>query len=106
MWRVRDIEAASSGFAVIAFLEMCAEAKGQGMLLEKFRGRGSVEKEKGCDIGYALASNSCEGVRRRGRMYRHSLRCDHRFRGIEPQLLLAEPSVFSGSIVPRVTPLN
>jgi len=27
---------------------------------------------KGCDIGYALASSSCEGANQRGGMYRHS----------------------------------
>jgi hypothetical protein len=30
------------------------------------------QKGKGCDFGYALAANSCEGVSQCGCMYRHS----------------------------------
>ena len=32
----------------------------------------TLEKGKGCDIGYALAANSCEEVKQRGDMHRHS----------------------------------
>jgi len=62
----------------------------------------SDQKLKGCDIGYALAASSCEGAKQRGDMHHRSPRCDHCFRSSKPQLLLAEPSVFSGLVVRQV----
>jgi hypothetical protein len=57
----------------------------------------SLQKLKGCDFGYALAVNSCEGVSRRGRMYRHSLRCDHCFRSSKPRRTSRNAVDFFGS---------
>jgi len=34
--------------------------------------QGASLKDKGCDIGYALAVSSCEGAKQRGGMHRHS----------------------------------
>jgi len=61
------------------------------------------EKDKGCDIGYALATSSCEGANSVETCTVTAFWCDHRFRGPKPQLLLAEPSVFSGLAARRVT---
>jgi hypothetical protein len=46
-------------------------------------------KRKGCGIGYALAANSCEGVNSVDACTVAAPRCDHRFCGSKPQLLLA-----------------
>lgn len=60
--------------AVRSFAPASADAKLSRRILVRTKG-------KGCDIGYAPADNSCEGVLPRGHMYRRSPRCDHRFRG-------------------------
>src|ERR1039458_7606864 len=63
---------------------------------------GKATKGKGCDIGYALAASSCEGAHSVDACTVAALRCNHRFCGSKPQLLLAGQLVFSGSVARRV----
>src|SRR5438552_7448521 len=60
-------------------------------------------REKGCDIGYALAAGSCEEAASVETCTVTAPRCDHCFRSPRPQLLLAEQSVFSGLVAQQVT---
>ena len=57
----------------------------------------SREKGKGCDIGYALAANSCEGVNNVDACTVTALDATTAFAVPDPNLLLAEPVGFFGS---------
>jgi len=57
-------------------------------------------KGKGCDIGYALATNSCEGVDDVEACTVTAFDAITAFAVSYPNGLLAEPSVFSGPSVP------
>src|SRR5438128_4120565 len=58
---------------------------------------GGTKKEKGCDFGYALAANSCEGVTGVEACTVTALRVDHRFRGSRPRLTPRSAVGFFGS---------
>jgi len=55
------------------------------------------ENSKGCDIGYALAANSCEGVNNVDACTVTALDATTAFAVPDPNLLLAEPVGFFGS---------
>src|SRR5262245_59320218 len=59
-----------------------------------------TENGKGCDIGYALTINSCEGVDDVEACTVTALDAITAFAVSNPNGLLAEPSVFSGLSVP------
>ena len=59
-----------------------------------------AQNGKGCDIGYALAMNSCEGVDDVEACTVTALDAITAFAVSDPNGLLAEPSVFSGLSVP------
>src|SRR5689334_1075422 len=61
---------------------------------------GAQKNGKGCDIGYALAMNSCEGVNDVEACTVTALDAITAFAVSDPNGLLAEPSVFSGLSVP------
>ena len=57
----------------------------------------SARNSKGCDIGYALAANSCEGVNNVDACTVTALDATTAFAVPDPNLLLAEPVGFFGS---------
>jgi len=61
---------------------------------------------KGCDIGYALAVSSCEGVNSVDACTVTALDAITAFAVPNPGGILAEQSVFSGLVVPRVALMN
>jgi len=61
---------------------------------------------KGCDFGYALAANSCEGVRRVDACTVTAFGAITTFAVPNPNGHLATPSVFSGPAVLQVAPLD
>jgi hypothetical protein len=65
-----------------------------------------ASNRKGCDIGYGLAANSCEGVNSVDTCTVTALDAITAFAVPNPGGILAEQSVFSGLVVRRVTPLN
>jgi len=64
------------------------------------------ENGKGCDFGYALAANSCEGVRGVEACTVTAFGPITAFAVPNPGGHLATPSVFSGPVVLRVAPLD
>ena len=58
---------------------------------------GVKQNSKGCDIGYALAANSCEGVNNVDACTVTALDATTAFAVPDPNLLLAEPVGFFGS---------
>src|SRR5215467_13608299 len=54
-------------------------------------------KRKGCDIGYALVADSCEGTDNVDTCTVTALGCDHCFRSSKPRRILAESVGFFGS---------
>ena len=61
---------------------------------------------KGCDIGYALAVSSCEGVNSVDACTVTALDAITAFAVPNPGGILAEQSVFSGLVAPRVTSMS
>ena len=59
--------------------------------------REESRNSKGCDIGYALAANSCEGVNNVDACTVTALDATTAFAVPDPNLLLAEPVGFFGS---------
>jgi hypothetical protein len=68
--------------------------------------RGVASNRKGCDIGYGLAANSCEGVNSVDACTVTALDAITAFAVPNPGGILAEQSVFSGLVVRRVAPVN
>ena len=68
--------------------------------------RVAASNRKGCDIGYGLAANSCEGVNSVDACTVTALDAITAFAVPNPGGILAEQSVFSGPVVRRVTSLN
>jgi len=66
----------------------------------------TVSNRKGCDLGYALAANSCEGVNNVDACTVTALDAITAFAVPNPNGHLAAPSVFSGLEVQQVAPLN
>ena len=67
---------------------------------------GVASNRKGCDIGYGLAANSCEGVNSVDTCTVTALDAITAFAVPNPGGILAEQSVFSGLVVPRVALMN
>ena len=67
---------------------------------------GGASNRKGCDIGYDLAANSCEGVNSVDTCTVTALDAITAFAVPNPGGILAEQSVFSGLVVPRVALMN
>jgi len=65
-----------------------------------------ASNRKGCDIGYGLAANSCEGVNSVDTCTVTALDAITAFTVPNPGGILAEQSVFSGLVVRRVAPMN
>ena len=65
-----------------------------------------ASNRKGCDIGYGLAANSCEGVNSVDTCTVTALDAITAFAVPNPGGILAEQSVFSGLVVRRVAPMN
>jgi hypothetical protein len=61
---------------------------------------------KGCDIGYALAANSCEGANNVGARTVTALDATTAFTVPDPGGILAKPSDFSGPEALPVTRLS
>jgi hypothetical protein len=73
---------------------------------ERHTRRETASNRKGCDLGYALAANSCEGVRSVDACTVTALDAITAFAVPNPNGHLAAPSVFSGLEVQQVAPLN
>ena len=69
-------------------------------------GEQTLGNRKGCDIGYALAVNSCERVNDVDACTVTALDATTAFAVPNPNGHLAAPSVFSGLEVQQVTPSN
>ena len=67
---------------------------------------GVASNRKGCDIGYGLAANSCEGVNSVDTCTVTALDAITAFAVPNPGGILAEQSVFSGLVVRRVALMN
>jgi hypothetical protein len=84
------------------------------LLLEEFQNRrlkrvGAAElrsNRKGCDIGYGLAANSCEGVNSVDACTVTALDAITAFAVPNPGGILAEQSVFSGLVARRVASMS
>ena len=66
----------------------------------------NTENEKGCDIGYAPAVSSCEGAGSVDACTIAALDAITAFAVPNPNCSSQSQSVFSGLVVPRVTPTN
>ena len=64
---------------------------------ERFGAKRQDKNSKGCDIGYALAANSCEGAGNVDACTVTAFDAITAFAVPDPSLLLAEPAGFFGS---------